>query len=414
MHGRLSQQRQHPGSGLSRAELEHGLHGADQVERVGNLCHRRPQHEGRLHRGLLLGHSRPSTNNYNLAYRFNNGIPNQITQNLHPYEADTRVRIERALRAGPVDAREDDACRARCGTTSAWSYYPAQQVGPTRFLPTAARLPGNEGRHRVQRHRSAGWASPTTCSGTGRPPSSSTRAGIWRRPSAATATTRRSCPSSRLTTSTTRTWTDANGNFQPGLQSDPAASAQDLRTSGGDFCGAWTDQNFGKPITTLVVRSEQILQGLVQPAERLDHRRDGSARAASARVDRRRATRGAGSRTSPSPTTVLVSPADYTPFSVTAPLDPRLPGGGGYVVDGLYNVVATKFSSVDNYRTYSPTEHLSGLQRRRPQRRRSDAGMACSFRSAPTSGSVSRTTARCERSCRSRTGSCVGRSLLDR
>ena len=39
----------------------------------------------------------------------------------------------------------------------------------------------------------------------------------------------------------TRTWTDANGNFVAGLQ--PAnPDAQDLRASGGDFCGALSNQ----------------------------------------------------------------------------------------------------------------------------------------------------------------------------
>jgi hypothetical protein len=33
-----------------------------------------------------------------------------------------------------------------------------------------------------------------------------------------------------------------------------------------------------------------------------------------------------------------VTPADYSPFSVTAPLDSRLPGGGGYQVTGLYDI----------------------------------------------------------------------------
>jgi hypothetical protein len=45
---------------------------------------------------------------------------------------------------------------------------------------------------------------------------------------------------------------------------------------------------------------------------------------------------------------LAVFPSDFTPFSITAPSDPRLPGGGGYAIDGLYNVVPAKFGQTSN------------------------------------------------------------------
>jgi len=40
--------------------------------------------------------------------------------------------------------------------------------------------------------------------------------------------------------------------------------------------------------------------------------------------------------------------ADYQAFAYTAPVDPRLPGGGGYAVNGLYNVSLAKFGRTSN------------------------------------------------------------------
>jgi hypothetical protein len=49
----------------------------------------------------------------------------------------------------------------------------------------------------------------------------------------------------------------------------------------------------------------------------------------------------------------LVGPADFGQFSVTAPSDPRLPGGGAYVVSGLYDVNNNRFGQSNVLATFS-------------------------------------------------------------
>jgi hypothetical protein len=63
---------------------------------------------------------------------------------------------------------------------------------------------------------------------------------------------------------------------------------------------------------------------------------------------------------------VAVAPTDYSPFQITAPVDPRLPDGGDYVISGLYNLNPNKVGAVDNFFTATADygkqiEHWNGV-----------------------------------------------------
>jgi hypothetical protein len=50
---------------------------------------------------------------------------------------------------------------------------------------------------------------------------------------------------------------------------------------------------------------------------------------------------------------LAASPSDYTSYCVTAPVDPRLPGGGGNPICGFYDINPDKFGKVDNLVTFA-------------------------------------------------------------
>jgi len=63
---------------------------------------------------------------------------------------------------------------------------------------------------------------------------------------------------------------------------------------------------------------------------------------------------------------LAVSPSDYSPFSLTTPVDPRLPDGGGSVIAGLYDLNPNKLGQVNNLITFADNlggqiEHFNGL-----------------------------------------------------
>jgi hypothetical protein len=290
------------------------------------------------------------TNNENLTYRFNNGVPNQLTQSISPWVNNARVgwggvfvqdqwTHDRVTLQGAL--RFD---RAR-------SWFPAQQEGPSRFLPTAILIPETRG---VDSYKdfTPRLGAAVDLSGNGRT-ALKINFGKYLEGVGVLGNYANTNPSLRLpqTTTTagtagvTRSWIDANVNFAPDCDLlNPAA--QDLRSAGGDLCGVMSNTNFGQNILTNAF-DPGILNGWgVRPSDwtlgvSLEHQI--FARASVSVTYSRRSFHQFFAVDN-----LLLTPSDFTPFSVTAPVDPRLPDGGGYTIDGLYDVVPERAGQVSN------------------------------------------------------------------
>jgi hypothetical protein len=76
---------------------------------------------------------------------------------------------------------------------------------------------------------------------------------------------------------------------------------------------------------------------------------------------------------------LATDPSDYTPFSITAPLDSRLPGGGGNIVTGLYNLIPTKVGQVNEL-----AQHVSNFGKATENWQGVDVGVVARLRNGLT------------------------------
>ena len=290
------------------------------------------------------------TNNENLTYRLNNGVPNQLTQSISPWVNDARAAWS-AVFAEHRWTRGNVTLQGAIRFDRARSWFPEQRLGPSRFLSGEIVIPETSG---VDSYKDItprlGVAYDVFGNGrtalkvfVGKFLEGAGVSGIY----ANTNPTLR-MPQTTMafgTAGVTRAWADANQNFVPDCDLlNP--NAQDLRPSGRDLCGVQSNANFGKPILTNNF-DRAVLDGWgVRPADW------NFAAAFEHTVLPRTTVSVAYHRRWFSGFTVLdnlaLQPSDLTPFALTAPSDPRLPGGGGYVISGLYDVVPDKAGRVDN------------------------------------------------------------------
>jgi len=146
-------------------------------------------------------------------------------------------------------------------------------------------------------------------------------------------------PIVRSVLSANRTWNDANGNYVPDCDlTNLAANGE---------CGTINNANFGKNNPNASRYDPDLLTGFAQRTYAWDistevqHQlRPGLSLTAGYYRNWSGNFRTTDNQ--------AVTPADYTPFCITAPVDPRLPGGGGYQVCGMADVAAAKFGQVSN------------------------------------------------------------------
>jgi hypothetical protein len=222
----------------------------------------------------------------------------------------------------------------------AWSYYPPESIGGTRFIPYAD-IPYKDGANFLDIMPRAGLAYDVFGSGK---TSVKVNFGKYVAPAQNDVIYTGAAPTSGIVTTAFRSWQDTNKNFVVDCNlSGPGAS--NLSGSGGDNCGALSNASFGT-LNQSFTYSDQILHGLrpwdyqfgVAVQQQVTPR-------ISAEVQwNKRWFYGfyVSRNQSLDPVT------DWNAFNITAPADPRLPGGGGYTISGMHDVVPTKFGQ-SNY-----------------------------------------------------------------
>jgi hypothetical protein len=263
------------------------------------------------------------SNDQNLTYRISNGVPTGLTQVISPFTLLARVSQTSAY-------VQDQWARGRLSVQAAVRYdrvrswFPEQQIGPTRFLPAGLTIPETSG---VDAYSdiTPRLGGVFDVAGNGMT-ALKISAGKYLEGAGTTGIYYDSNPAANLLRSVNRGWTDINVNFVPDCNLDsPLAN--------GECSQAASTIGLGQPIP--VSFDPELLSGSgVRPS---DWRIGASVEQQI--LPRASLEIGYVRRWFDGFTVgdnVLVSPADFQTVSATAPTSASLPGGGGQSIGPFY------------------------------------------------------------------------------
>ncbi len=291
-----------------------------------------------------------------ISFRFNNGVPNQVTLFATPVSYKAKLNADHGLFV------EDKWTIKRLTLTGGLRYdyfnleFPEVVVGPSTFTPSRNIVfPETPGANLHDISPRTGLVVDVFGNGKTAVKVSAGKY-LYGEHVSGTAFSN-AAPANRLVNSASRSWTDTDRDFVPDC--DLAT-----RTANGE-CGAITNANFGSTVAGLTFDPDVIngwgkrrynwqfaagVQQQVLPR-------------VSVGVEYWRTAFGNFIVTQDRSYTQ----SDFDRFSITAPVDPRLPGGGGYVVSDLVNVKPAAFGRAANgYVTFAKNfgkqiEHWNGV-----------------------------------------------------
>jgi hypothetical protein len=301
----------------------------------------------------LVADSEFDTNQSQLAYRFNNHVPNQFTYRLPQFQTADRTKMT-AFYAQDTWTRDRLTLQGALRYDQVSSFSPAEHNGTTvtsPFNPQPVILPRTDG---VSAYRdiSPRIGVAYDVFGNGKT-AVKFNYGSYLGPATNDTIYTQNNPANGIVgynlTAPNRSWTDVNGNYVVDCDiSNPNAQT----VPGGDVCGALTGNslNFGKTGTSTRVNPALLSGWGIRPADSqwgINLQQELAPRVSLDLGYNRRSW----SHFTVTDNTA-VGPSDYQPWTITAPVDPRLPNGGGYPITMYTLTAAAAARPADNYVTF--------------------------------------------------------------